>query len=171
MIRTINYMNQASVKQTFKDVVGMGAFVLGVGAIYSACKGQWLTKMANKDEEGWGKSTHRFALGCAHVSLILSATVSPVGVWALSRVANTVFSAAQLGVLGPNTIFADNPWHPRHVVSFLAVGLAFPFGPFALHWGVKSKRENYLQWAIAFTVITSRPALHVANDLACRFFK
>ena len=64
---------------------------------------------------------------CAKVSLILSAATSRPGVMIVSTSVGRVFPVRQFErVFGPNTIFAVNLWHPRHVASIAAVILALP---------------------------------------------
>ena len=92
-------------------------------------------------------------------------------------------------MFGPNTIFAVNPWHPRHVVSIAAVILALPSlaqsAYKGINWTYKKIREyqstssnrsdvsvwltdTKLRIMTLFNTATSRPVLHLGNQL-CRF--
>jgi hypothetical protein len=87
-----------------------------------------------------------------------------------------MFSQGELNkIFGPNTVFAVNPWHPRHVVSIAAVILALPSIPQGI-CGAQSK-EKYTSWLTdrkiyfmaLFNLVTSRPLLHLGNRF-CSYY-
>jgi len=87
-----------------------------------------------------------------------------------------LFTTAQLeAVFGPNTTFALNPWHPRHVCSIAAViqlmyqGISWICREIEQfqdqpqdHWLTDLK----VRIMVLFNTITSRPMLHVGNRIA-----
>lgn len=100
----------------------------------------------------WQETAHRIAILSARVSLLLSASVSRPGVRVVSGLAGNFFTEE---LFGANTIFAVNPWHPRHVISFVAVALALPA---IFCWSDKDLCPKAL-----FNTVTSRPFLHQVN--------
>lgn len=97
------------------------------------------------------------------------------------------FSTSQLNrVFGPNTIFAVNPWHPRHVISIAVVILALPSlaqsACKGINWAYKKIRQyqnkatngsdvkiwltdTKIRLMTLFNMATSRPTLHLGNQL------
>lgn len=172
MSSIVGALNQPNVKQGVK--YAFGAFTLGVGgfALLEAVRGKVYTKYT-KTTGQWPSIADRVTLAFAQTSLVLSAAVTPVGVWAISKAVTKVFSSAQLAkVFGPNTTFEANWKHPRHVVSLVALGLALPM--IVRRFFITPDNfpgERRLNDCILFTVITSRPVLHQGNQLAQRLIK
>ena len=149
----VAYLNQPVVKETVKNIVGLVTFTIGLIAarsLYANGKPTFKPRC--------GPNIDRAVDVTAKISLVLSGAVSPPGVWIISSIAGRIFRPEQLTrAFGPNTIFAANPWHPRHVVSIAAavlngVTLPFTFG----------SRLGHLQ---SFNLVTGRPTLHFFNYL------
>ncbi len=155
--------------------------------IYQILRGREITTEANPNAPKWMQIANKVIIVCAKISLILSAATSPPGVFIISTLVGCVFSTVQLErVFGPNTIFAINPWHPRHVVSIASVILAMPIIIQSVCKGVawaykkisqyheKSSNEPSRMWLtdaklrlmVFFNTITSRPVLHTGNQLS-----
>ena len=165
----VTFMNHH--KEAIKSVVGLGALAIGTKAAYDAITGKIYTKYAGDGTE-LKDTVNRVTLAFAQVSFVLSAAVSPLGVLAISALVRRVFTSAQLAsVFGPNTNFVGNWQHPRHVTSLLAVGLAIPLVVKRLFIVPTKQKESILQMGALFTILTSRPVLHLGNQFAQRFFK
>jgi len=162
---TVTFLNQSSVKQSIKFAVGTATFSLGVLEICDVCLGRG------------DKASPEII--CAKISIILSAATSPLGAYLIAKVANLIFTKAQLErVFGPNTTFQVNPWHPRHVASIAAVALAIPSIIPSL--GMSQRKISHFRkpgWLsdskllliVWFNLMTSRLVLHVSN-LSCKKF-
>lgn len=187
---TSQFLNQQGVKEGVKSIAGQVSFVFGLMAIYDTCrslKGRSFVTERHLNDPKWLQGTYKGSVVLAKISLILSASTTKPGVFVISKLAGSIFSAAQLNRFGPNTIFAINPWHPRHVVSFIAVALALPsFAVSTYKFGkklyqkiqreqvdpvIKSTSGVWLTDAkvrgiLLFKTITSRPVLHIGNQVA-----
>jgi hypothetical protein len=185
--RFISFVNQPLVKEGVKNVAGSITFIFGVVEIYNVCqilRGREIsTETANRS---WQQVANKIVIVFAKFSLILSAAVSRPGVALISTLVGRVFSPEQLAqIFGPNTIYAINPRHPRHIASFAAVIFALPamaqltFRCF--HWTFKKiqhdqnhpEKNRNASWLTdskirlmaLFNTMTSRPILHLGNQL------
>lgn len=186
-------LNQPAVKEGIKNVAGSVALAAGLVEmydIYQICRGREISTEDYSSYPKWIQIANKVIIICAKISLILSAGVSHPGVYIISTLVGCFFSTAQLDrVFGPNTIFAINPWHPRHVISIAAMILALPSIVQSTYKGInwiykkirhyqntsidKQDANNWLtdfkiRLITLFNTITSRPALHIGNQL-CRF--
>lgn len=185
---SVRLLNQPIVKEGVKNIAGTATFVFGLVEIYDICqiaRGRAITTEAWSDHPRWLRVANKVIIVCAKVSLILSAGVSRPGVYIISSLVGSIFSTSQLTrVFGPNTIFAINPWHPRHVVSIVAVGLALPSVAQSAFKGISwasrkirvykdtSSELNFTTWLTdtkvrlmtLFNTATSRPILHLGNQ-------
>lgn len=147
-------------KQTIKNVVAIPAAIAGPSALYElAMKGRRLN----------------FNAVLGDVGLVLNSAVSPMGVVVISKIVHLFFSSGKLeSFFGKNTIFAVNPWHPRHVVSVASAILMAPamvkeaqrFYQWA--WLGKVSHDHYRQsdWmkrALIFNFLFHRVTLHLLN--------
>lgn len=155
---TVQLLNQPTVKEGVKKVAGAATLVFGLAEIYQVYR-DFSTK-SEATPLNWTQVAQKVVIASARVSLILSAGVSRPGVVIISTLVGSFFTTEQLNhVFGPNTIFAINPWHPRHVISIAAVVLAVPF--LLKKWNGETK----LGCMTLFNTITSRPSLHIGNQL------
>ncbi len=184
----VRVLNQPLVKEGFKNLAGSVTFAFGLWELYDASqvfRSRQIT-VETTSEDSWRRTVDKTVAVCARISLVLSAGVSRPGVFVVSSLAGRLFSTVQLDrVFGPHTIFAVNPWHPRHVVSIAAVCLALPSVVqstyYGLEWlrgrirplGEEEKRESTrwaidckIRWMVVFNTLTSRPTLHVGNQLS-----
>ena len=158
----VQFLNQY--KQTIKD--GSGALTLGFAhvALYDlACN--WRER--------------NFTQLSGSVSLVLSGAISPWGVKAISAIAHRCFTPQKLeSMFGRNTIFAINPWHPRHVASIAA--LAFMAPTIVRQVGVLTGRvkpektdqlARTLTWGVLLSFLFNRVVLHTVNQLASKMTK
>ncbi|MCI0381512.1 MAG: hypothetical protein L0207_00445 [Chlamydiae bacterium] len=161
-----NVLNQPDVKEKIKNFVSIPTAVFGLFAL-----SDFLCEDVNKTKT---------SIFSARISLILSAAVSRPGVWAISKFVGYFFTKEQLErAFGPNTIFEINPRHPRHLFSIIAVILALPIlfeSCFPKPRKIEVKNgdepwltESSLRWIAFFNTITSRPVLHIGNQLFARF--
>jgi hypothetical protein len=185
---SVAFLNQPIVKEGIKNVASTVTFVFGLIEIYDICQiiqGKKISTEASSDHPQWVQIAEKVIIICAKVSLILSAGVSRPGVFIISLLVGSVFSTVQLDrVFGPNTVFAVNPWHPRHVASIAAVILALPAVVQSAYKGIKwvyktirryqqspdVEGKNWLTDAkirlmAVFNTATSRPVLHVGNHI------
>ena len=187
---SVRLLNQPIVKEGVKNIAGTVTFVFGlveIYDIYQIARGREITTEACSDYPKWIQVANKVIIVCAKISLILSAGVSRPGVFIISSLIGCVFSTSQLDrVFGPNTIFAVNPWHPRHVVSIAAVILALPSlsqsAYKGINWAYKKIRQyqntstngsdikiwltdTKIRLMALFNTATSRPTLHLGNQL------
>jgi len=184
---TLHVLNQPLVKESIKKVAVCVTFAFGiieVNDIYQISHGREITTENFSDSPQWIQIANRTVIICAKISLILSASVSRPGVVIISSLIGRVISFQQLErIFGSNTIFAVNPWHPRHVVSITAVLLALPSIAQSIYrgtcWAYKKFQGCYLPdnqetttWFTdtkirlmnLFNTATSRPLLHMGNQ-------
>lgn len=186
---SVRLLNQPIVKEGVKNVAGSVTFVFGlieVYDLYQMARGRKISSEKYETSLRWVQVSNKVVIVFAKISLILSASVSRPGVFVASSLVGRVFSIAQLErIFGPNTIFAINPWHPRHVISIVAAALALPSVVQStyqgIHWVNKKIRHhpslphklNGINWLtdaklrlmILFNTITSRLILHLGNRL------
>ncbi len=187
---SVRLLNQPIIKEGVKNIAGTVTFVFGLVElydIYQIARGREITTEPCSDYPKWIKVANKVIIVSAKISLILSAGVSRPGVFIISSLVGCIFSTAQLNrVFGPNTIFAVNPWHPRHVVSIVAVILALPSLAHSaykgINWACKKTREHQntssnridvntwltdtkVRMMTLFNIATSRPVLHLGNQL------
>jgi|GEM_PF-1084106 len=185
------FLNQPVVKEGVKNIAGSITFTLGlveIYDIYQILRGRRkISTEVYSNCPKWMQVTNKVIVVFAKFSLILSAATSRSGVIIISTLVGSIFSTSQLeGVLGPNTIFAINPRHPRHLVSIAAVVFALPaIAESTLKSVVRCYRKicqykNELSgqsnkpWLTdakvrlitLFNTITSRPILHIGNQLS-----
>lgn len=185
---SVYWLNQPIVKQNVKNIAGSITFVFGVVEIYDIyqiLRSREVSTDRCAKSAKWMQVANKTMIVCAKVSLILSAGVSAPGVFIISSITGKIFSVTALEkVFGPNTIFAINPWHPRHVVSIAAVLLALPSAIQSTYKGINwiykkiscyqiISKQNDSRWLTDFKIrlialfntITSRPTLHIGNQL------
>ena len=161
----IQYLNQPPVKIAVKKIIGVAQCVFGLYEIYQILCGHDFSSKKVSVSSKWVQTAIKAIIVCAQISLLLSAVISWPGAFVISTLIGYVFSAPQLEKwFGPNTTFAINPWHPRHMISFVALILALPFLVQSVYKGIKKKRK-VLHLMVIFNVITSRPLLHYSAHL------
>jgi len=152
---TVQGLNNPYIKEGVKNIAGTVTLVFGLTVVYQFLQSLKKTN-SNATEE------NKALIVCTRFSLILSAAVSRPGVLLISALLGRVCYPQTLEkTFGPNTIFAVNPRHPRHVASFAAVILAAP----SLLNLFYSRKCTWEKCAIVFNTITSRPTLHLGNQL------
>lgn len=150
-------LNQPNVKQNIKNVIGYFTFAIG----------PWVAVSTVSDLKDRAKTLSLSDLS-SRFSLMLHAAVSPTGIIVISKIANTIFSRTTLDRCGEYTIFAINPWHPRHVVSIAAVLFAIPAFIHVMNKKIVQKqnlqeRDNVHALALLITLM-SRPIQHIVNQ-------
>ncbi len=154
---TVQTLNTPSIKEGIKNITTSVTFLFGIAEVYQFLRNLKQTN-SNASEE------NKAFIACIRTSLILSAAVSRPGVLLISTLAGRVCSSQTLEkAFGPNTIFALNRRHPRHAASFAAVVFAVPslIQLFYKH----SRNCSWEKCAIVFNTITSRPILHIGNQM------
>lgn len=188
---SIHLLNQPIIKENVKNIAGTVTFVFGLVEIYDIYQislGREISTETNLNSPKWVQIANKVVIVCAKISAILSACVSRPGVFVISSLAGRVCSTIQLDqTFGPNTIFAVNPWHPRHIGSIAAVIFALPSvvqsAYLAMRW-LNRKVHHYqempkdesdvsnwltdtkIRLMTLFNTITSRPVLHIGNQLS-----
>lgn len=189
----VHFLNQPIVKENIKKIAGIATFIFGLVEIYDLCqimRGGEIATDIDPGEPQWIQTAAKVSIVFAKISIILSAAVSRPGVYVISTLAGRIATQAQLDRLfGPNTIYAQNPWHPRHVASIAAVILAIPVMVQTICLGFTwvNRRVRQLQeedveidqkqnqgWLtdakirliVLFNTLTSRPVLHIGNQFA-----
>lgn len=184
----VDLLNQPIVKDSVKKIAGATAFVFGLVEIYDVyqiARGREISTEDYSDYPVWLQTANKVSIVCAKLSLILSGAVSPPGVFIISSLSGCLISTGQLErAFGPNTIFAINPWHPRHLVSIAAVLLALPSVAQSackgVHWIYRKIQryhptqeikhevktwltDNKIRIMALINTMASRPALHILN--------
>lgn len=183
----LSVINHPAVKEGIKNSVGSMTFAFGFFGIYDfyqIAKDRKISIEKFSNSSKWVQTLHKVIIICAKISLILSASLSRPGYFIISALLGYAFSKEQLVyVFGPNTLFAINPWHPRHIASLVAVILTIPTVMESLSKGIMchSKRirhysstrksgswltDNKIRLMTLFNAITSRPILHLENRFA-----
>jgi hypothetical protein len=171
----IDFLNQPSVKETIKNFCSSFTFAFGLVQLWvlfyrrKPCKNLPPLQGIERAEE--------IAQTCTSISLILSAACSRPSVYLLSSLCDFCLPADLFDAyFGPNTLFDLNPWHPRHVTSLIALGLALPSPIISLIHYVQSpakasiKPVQQLGWMALFNTLTCRPVLHTGNQLGKLIF-
>lgn len=194
VVKVGGLLNQPLVKEGVKNIASVVTFIFGIVeiyAIYQSVKNRNITTETSTQKFSWPETIKKIVVVCAKISLILSGMVSRPGLFIISTLVGHFFTPLQLeSVFGPNTIFAVNPWHPRHVASIAAVILVLPTLLQTLYQGgcwvykkitqqAQPKEEasveppserNWLteikmRLMVLFNTMTSRPVLHVGNQV------
>ncbi|MBA3720825.1 MAG: hypothetical protein H0W88_00315 [Parachlamydiaceae bacterium] len=187
---TAQFLNKPIIKEGVKNIAGTTTFVFGaieIYDIYHIFQGRKISTEINENDKSWSHTASKVTNVCAKISLVFSACTSRPGVFLISKVVSP-FSSSLARVFGPNTIFAVNPWHPRHVVSVAAVILAMPSVVVSGYRGLnfvykkissekellscRKQEDQYwltdakLRLMVLFNTITSRPTLHIGNQFS-----
>jgi hypothetical protein len=188
-----HFLNQPNVKESVKKIAGVATFIFGLIElydIYQILRGKEISTEIDKNAPQWQQTATKITMVFAKISLILSAATSRPGVFVISNLAGQVLTQTQLERLfGPNTIFAINPWHPRHVASIAATILTIPAVAQMIYLGscwtyrkvcqlrqdapLVNDNQGWLTDAkvrmmTLFNTLTSRPVLHLGNQLMRR---
>lgn len=164
---SIRFLNQPIVKESLKNTASTVTFLFGVVQLGYFCKWASIeiynraTQQKSLDDEdsvdietkeekpplSWSESASKAMMVFTKTHILLSAAVSRPGVYIISSLVGRVFSANQLDrAFGPNTIFAINPRHPRHVVSIAAAAFALPSLAHSsyqgIHWAYRKIKER-----------------------------
>lgn len=191
--QAVHFLNQPAVKERIKNIASTAAFSFGLIEaydIYQMLRERKISTEVDIQSTKWMQIVNKIILFCAKTSLILSAAASRPGVLIISTIVGQVFSSKRLEyAFGPNTIFALNPWHPRHVCSIAAVVFALPSVTQStyrgMHWAYSQltqsrssqngigKETSWLtdskiRLMALFNTISSRPVQHLGNQ-ACGF--
>lgn len=174
----VQFLNQQLVKESIKKIVGSVTFAFGLVEIYDVCqilKGREISTEACSNDPKWMQIANKIIIVLAKISIIFSAATSPPGVFLISSLMGCFFSTDQLsGVFGPYTVFAINPWHPRHIASIAAVIFALPSVVQSVFIGVQwahktllhnGLTDNKVRLMAIFNTATSRPVLHFGNRI------
>ncbi len=119
-----------------------------------------------------------------NISIILNGAVSPVGIAVISTIVHRFFIPEKLEtIFGKNTIFAINPWHPRHAANVAAIILMTPTVLKEAHslYRRATKQEPpietepqlnpWLSKVVIVNFVFSRVVLHVVNQGLQSYFK
>lgn len=167
-----SFLNQPAVKEGVKNVAGVMSSAFGVVEVYQIIGGKPVSTLADPQSPKWLQTAGKVAALSGKISLLLSAGCSRPGVFMISKIVGCAFTATQLQrVFGPNTIFAINPWHPRHVASIVAFALGnVQLAYEGINWVCRKVylADTKVSLMILFNTLTSRVTLHVGNLLAER---
>lgn len=187
---SVRFLDQPVVKERVKSIAGTVTFVFGlmeIHDIYQITRGRQISCEACSNHPQWVQIANKVVIICAKISLILSAGISRPGIFIISSLLGCIFFTAQLNSLfGTYAIFAINPWHPRHIVSLAAVIFALPsvaqsackvtlwaYNKIQQYNNHPVGRLNIKTWLTTskirlmtlFNTVTSRPLLHIGNQL------
>lgn len=165
----LEFVNQPSVKEFIKNFCSSFTFAFGFVHL-----GMLIIQRKNTKEtllSGAERAVH-IAQNCTSLSLILSASCSRPSVYFFTTFCDCCLPTDFFETyFGPNTLFDLNPWHPRHVISLIALALALPspalscihfFRPLSSPPTESSQKTG---WMALFNTLTCRPVLHTGNQL------
>lgn len=159
----VGWINQPIVKQNIKNVLSAPTLAFGCYGLYNLFQ-RYLGHPSI--EKQMNSST------LAHVSLITTALMTPLGIKIPEKIFCLLTSADQrLRWFGPNTVFEHNPLHPRHVMSFINLAMALPSVIKVCHYGISKLRSKPLptikreDWMAFWNALTSRPLQHFVNAI------
>jgi hypothetical protein len=116
LLGTIRLLNQAPVKEGVKNIIGTITFVGGISLLY-----QMSRVPKAKASSDWSITADKTVNFFLKVSIVLSCIASRPGLYLCNKVFHHIATPkAWMEIFGPNTIFAFNPWHPRHVLNVTA---------------------------------------------------
>lgn len=164
----VGYLNQPMVKASIKKVSGVVTFAFGIYEVYRLCVDP---PFYVEEVRTWKQTMYKAVVVAARISIVLSAAGTQPGVYLIGTLVGVLFTPVQLErVFGPNTLFAINPYHPRHVVSIVALILAMPAMMMTLREAMDWTRTKIegpmgvrMKMQISFNFITNRAVLHQAN--------
>lgn len=170
---TVEFLNRPVIKENIKNVVGIVSFAFGVIEIVDICRSLKERKITTESctKPHWYETAKKIIFICARLSIILSGIVSRPGVFIISNLVGRIVPSAFLErIFGPNTTFAVNLWHPRHICSLTAVALAIPalalsIGERCLKAFKKADSDSTLVPKLWFNTLSSRPVIHWGNHL------
>lgn len=151
------FLNQPAIKDGVKNTAGLITCLFGIIELYAFIFYKQNTKTSP-------------TLFLAKVSICLSPLITRPGIWLISSIA-AIFSFQIDNYFGDHTIFAVNPWYPKHIASFVAVFFAIPaiyekINPFPRIKKAGHGISNWVFFVLLFNTLTSRPVLHLTNQLA-----
>lgn len=157
VLGTVRLLNQPLVKEGVKNVFSGITFFGGIAALYQVSQAP-----KENDVSTWTETAAKAINGFLIASIVLSMIASRPGLY-FCRIATPTTLAA---MFGSNTIFAINPWHPRHILNITANVLsASALIKWVFDKYVPSKATLGLIVALgAFNFITGRSTLHLANS-------
>lgn len=161
LLGSVRLLNQPPVKEGVKNVIGCITFFGGIAALYQRSQ-----LPAEKDSNNWADAARKTLNFFLTASVVLSILVSRPGLYFSEPFFNQ-------SIFGPNTIFAINPWHPRHILNITANVLsATALIQWVFNRYVPTHEALGLIIAIgAFNFLTGRSTLHLANEAWHTFFK
>jgi hypothetical protein len=179
----VRFLNQPTVKEGIKNIATTVSFAfgfVGVCDLYQIYQGRSICRSGPpEDSPPWAKKAYKFSLLSANMSFILSGATSRPGVYLISKAVGCAFSTRQLErFLGKNTVFAVNPWHPRHLISIYAILWALPACSYSLYelttihrWNFVSIKntlfnltDSKIRLMALLNTLTSRPVQHLGNQ-------
>lgn len=171
----LEFLNQPLVKESIKNFCSSFTFAFGfvhLGMLINQRK----SNKSSPPLKGMER-TVQIAQTCTSLSLILSAACSRPSIYLLTSLCDSCLPSDFFEIyFGPNTLFDLNPWHPRHLVSLIALVLALPspiisvinfFRPFTCA-SIDSVQKT--SWMALFNTLTCRPVLHTGNQLGKLIF-
>ena len=187
-----HFLNQPVIKESIKKISGVVTFSFGlieIYDVYESLKERAISSEIHGGQPGWVQTATKVNMLFAKISLILSAAVSRPGVFLISKLMGRIATQAQLErVFGPNTTFAMNWRHPRHIASLAAVIFALPTVAQSIYlggsWAYKKIRfqqaeqgqptnrlvtDSKVRLMVLWNTFTSRLVLHLGNQLVRQF--
>lgn len=128
---TVEFLNQPVVKESIKKIAGVAAATFGIIEAYDLYL-VFRDKRAISDERNpqsprWMQVGHKIAILTLKLSIVFNGLASRPCLYAAGKTAGFFISEARLATLvGQNTIFAVNPWHPKHILSLSATVCSLP---------------------------------------------
>lgn len=155
---TARFFNHPPVKENIKETLGYITFFGGLALLF---------KMARAPKPQPELTTAEKAVSYfLSLSIVLSCLSSRPGLRLCDKIFHQVATdSTWQSFFGPNTIFAVNPSHPRHLLNVIANLFAL-FAPFKaiFNWYTSSEERQKLVVGLGvFNLLTGRCTLHLAN--------
>ena len=157
VLGSVRLLNQAHVKEGVKNVIGCMTFFGGLAAFSQmSCK--------SKTSSDWWGTADKAISFFLKASIVLSLIASRPSLYFWEKIA---IPRTWLEIFGPNTVFALNPWHPRHLLNITANALS---AAALVKWvfdrcAPSPEALGFLVALGAFNFLTGRSTLHLANHV------
>lgn len=171
----VRLLNVPEVKQGVKNCIGVLTCAAGVIAANSLIRHPSTTEV--KEGDDLYSKCYRVSIIGAKLCLVLSALTSAPAIKMFSAITAPISEATLSKCFGPNTIFAINPLHPRHLVSLAGPILGISSLALTVFAKIKLPQQppvNESKWyevtdkkvitLCGLVLLTSRPVLHGVNQ-------
>lgn len=177
----VSYINQPRIKENLKFLIEVGKRCTLFPFLFSEA----IAAGESKKTQNSPLSSRARLILCSKISMYSSVFCNPTVQMTIGWIAHCFFTSQRLeNIFGPNINFAGNWKHPRHVVSLVSFGFGVPAVIYSLWLFFREDSElekgcsqksctlshRNLIFLTTINTLISRPALHIANQIARKLF-